>query len=97
MSPVTVEISDGNRVRVVHVNRMQPRLQAGTMEQAEEGHRKPWSPPQVDHYFEDDLNVDNQSDNQEQRYPRRERRLPERYGVYFCHACGQASSKEGQV
>eukprot|EP00731_Ephydatia_muelleri_P003091 Em0001g3091a len=30
MSPVTVEISDGNRVRVVHVNRMQPRLQAGT-------------------------------------------------------------------
>ncbi|KAL5460210.1 hypothetical protein EMCRGX_G033639 [Ephydatia muelleri] len=67
MSPVTVEISDGNRVRVVHVNRMQPRLQAGTMEQAEEGHRKPWSPPQVDHYFEDDLNVDNQSDNQEQR------------------------------
>ncbi|KAL5477314.1 hypothetical protein EMCRGX_G024098 [Ephydatia muelleri] len=67
MSPVTVEISDGNRVRVVHVNRMQPRLQSGTMEQAEEGHRKPWSPPQVDHFFEDDLNVDNQSDNQEQR------------------------------
>ena len=50
-----------------------------------------------DHYFEDDLNVDNQSDNQEQRYPRRDRRLPERYGVYFCHACEQASSKEGQV
>ena len=67
------------------------------MEQAEEGHRKRWSSPQVDHYFEDDLNVDNQSDNQEQRYPRRDRRLPERYGVYFCHACGQASSKEGQV
>ncbi|KAL5463810.1 hypothetical protein EMCRGX_G032745 [Ephydatia muelleri] len=59
MCPVTVEIRDGNRVRVVHVNRIQPRLQAGTMEQAEKGHRKPWSPPQVDHYFEDDLNVDN--------------------------------------
>eukprot|EP00731_Ephydatia_muelleri_P034967 Em0088g19a len=51
MSPVTVEISDGNRVRVVHVNRMQPRLQSGTMEQAEEGHRKPWSPPQVHHFL----------------------------------------------
>ena len=25
------------------------------------------NPPQVDHYFEDDLNVDNQSDNQEQK------------------------------
>ena len=62
--------------------------------QKKEGHRNPF---QVDHYFEDDLNVDNQSDNQEQRYPRHDRRLPERYGVYFCHACGQASSKEGQV
>ena len=57
MSPVavTVEISDSNRVRVVHVSRMQPRLQAGTMKQAKEGHRN-LEPHQVDHYFEEYYN-----------------------------------------
>ena len=48
-SPVTVEISDGCRVEVVHINRLQPRLQEGSREQSIE-HEKmhQWNPPQID-------------------------------------------------
>ena len=76
-SPVTVEISDGCRVEVVHINRLQPRLQEGSREQSIE-HEKmhQWNPPQIDYCFEYDAShqsVTNQTpEDLEQRYPTRD-------------------------
>ena len=76
-SPVTVEISDGCRVKVVHINWLQLRLQEGSREQSikyENMHQ--WNPPQIDHCFEFDAShqlVTNQTPEYlEQRYPTRD-------------------------
>ncbi|KAL5476044.1 hypothetical protein EMCRGX_G025946 [Ephydatia muelleri] len=53
-----------------------------------EGHNS-WVPPQIDHFIDEIGVPDNPS--QERRYPQRTRNLPERYGPYLCHACGQGA------
>ena len=91
-SEVNLEISDGVRTKVVHVNRIRHRLQPQPGDDASpaddsEGHNS-WVPPQIDHFIDEIGVPDNPS--QERRYPQRTRNLPERYGPYLCHACGQA-------
>ena len=94
-----MEIGEGHRTRVVHINRLQPRLQESSMEDNDDEqhsmHVPSWEPAQVDHYFVHDASEDNPgAERQEQRrYPVRERKVPERYGLYFCHACGQADNR----
>ena len=54
-SPVTMEIMDGKRSRVVHINRLHHRVQpdiAATPEVAT-GNRETWYPPQVEHFIVD--------------------------------------------
>ena len=91
-SEVNLEISDGVRTKVVHVNRIRHRLQPQPGDDASpaddsKGHNS-WVPPQIDHFIDEIGVPDNPS--QERRYPQRTRNLPERYGPYLCHACGQA-------
>ena len=101
-SPVTVDISDGCRVKVIHINRLQPGLQEGSREHSIEPEKMHhWNPPQIDHCFEYDAShqsVTNQPpEDQEQQYLTRDRRIPELYGLYFCHACRQADSRGGRM
>ena len=89
---VNLEISDGVRTKVVHVNRIRHRLQPQPGDDASpaddsKGHNS-WVPPQIDHFIDEIGVPDNPS--QERRYPQSTRNLPERYGPYLCHACGQA-------
>ncbi|KAL5500253.1 hypothetical protein EMCRGX_G011778 [Ephydatia muelleri] len=91
-SEVNLEISDGVRTKVVHVNRIRHQLQPQPGDDASpaddsEGHNS-WVPPQIDHFIDEIGVPDNPS--QERRYPQRTRNLPERYGPYLCHACRQA-------
>ena len=78
-SPVTMEISDGNRTRVVHVNRLQHHLQPRpvTTRNSETDPPEPdWTPPQVDHFFL----PTHTNEPPHCRYPLRSRAPPERYG-----------------
>ena len=56
-SPVTMEITDGKRTKVVHVNRLQPRIQPSGKEDVQSGaqHMQPrhpmdWKAPLVEHF-----------------------------------------------
>ena len=73
MSPTTYTISDGNRSRTVHINRLRPRLQASnTSTLTAPPQQEVWSPPSIEHHVvEDDLSGP--------RYPTRARRPPDRY------------------
>ena len=74
-SPVTVEISDGRRSKVVRSNRLQHWVQAmadGTESMVTESAILPWTPPQVEHFIEE--TVTSQS-----RYPSRTRRPSQFY------------------
>ena len=96
-------IGDSHRRRVVHINQLQPRVQemltVDSVDEKRSMHAPSWNPPQVDHYFVYDASENNpEPEWQEQRrYPARERTVPERYGLYFCHACGQADTKGGRM
>ena len=70
-SPTTVEISDGNRHKVVHINRLQHRLQP--MEARHNSHDtlQPWYPPQIEHFIEPAY--------EPRRNPPRSRRPPDYY------------------
>ena len=74
-SPVTVEISDGTRIRVVHTNRLQHRIQV-TANSSESTLTKSttnaWSPPQIEHFVEE-------TDTPTRRNPPRNRRRPQYY------------------
>ena len=77
-TPITLEITDGDRTRVVHVNRLQPRIQPQTVNKNPGVPIPPpgiWSAPQVEHMF-----VPENTPGIEHRYPRRERHPPARYG-----------------
>jgi len=54
-SPLTMEITDGTRTKVVHVNRLHQRVQPHATEKIEGNTVHPtsndWAPPQVDHYI----------------------------------------------
>ena len=48
-SPVAVEITDGARTRVVHVNRLRYRVQPEASTLMNTNHKQDWQPPQTDH------------------------------------------------
>ena len=52
-SPVTMEIMDGKRSRMVHMNRLHHRVQPDTAATPEvaTGNRETWYPPQVEHFI----------------------------------------------
>ena len=54
-SPVTMEIMDGKKSRVVHINRLHHRVQPDTAATPEvaTGNRETWYPPQVEHFIVD--------------------------------------------
>ena len=83
-SPVNVEITDGNRTKVVHTNRLQHRYIPGVNDMAVEGstvgndasaNKSDWIPPEVDHII---LPPDS-TPATPQRYPNRQRQPPDRY------------------
>ena len=75
-SPVTMEIYDGKRTKVVHTNRLQHRYVPGQHDAAVPGNTEggndclEWAPPSVDHVTLSPV---------PHRYPHRERRPPDRY------------------
>ena len=74
MGPVNLKITDGKRTKVVHMNRVQHRVQPqGVTEEVPlETSRAPeWCPPQIDH-----LEVPCSMES-ERRYPQRNRRPPD--------------------
>ena len=74
-SVVNVEISDGNRTRIVHVNRLRHRLQPCLSEVKDKAHMPcTWNPSQIEHSYAPPMI------RQERRYPQRVRAPPERYG-----------------
>lgn len=73
--PLNVEITDGRRIRVVHINRLRHRVVPGRRESSTSQHATlDWHAPQVDHT---ELPP---SSAPPRRYPQRERRPPDRYG-----------------
>ena len=82
-SPVTVEISDGERTKVVHTNRLHIQIQPAVNSQpgivpnpatpANSSAHESWEPPGVDHFEEP-------TPQAERRYPTRDRHAPVRLG-----------------
>ena len=73
-----MEITDGRRTKVVHVNRLHHRIQPTSVEQDNSETRPPaqeWQPPSIDHIF-----IAPPANVHSQRYPQRNRGPPERYG-----------------
>lgn len=54
LSPITMEITDGKRSKVVHVNRLQSRVQP-TRSELRDSSESPlqWEPPQIEHLMDD--------------------------------------------
>ena len=79
-SPITAEICDGKRIRVVHTNRLRHRYVPGQHDTAELGdvnNRQEcteWTPPSVDHIV-----LSPSEETVTTRYPQRNRRPPDRY------------------
>ena len=74
MGPVNLKITDGKRTKVVHMNRVQHRVQPqGVTEEVplETSRAAEWCPPQIDH-----LEVPCSMES-ERRYPQRNRRPPD--------------------
>ena len=59
--PVNVEILDGKRTRIVHINRLQHRIQPlsnpALSQPASKSVIQPWCPPQVEHSVEPESNI----------------------------------------
>ena len=69
-SPTTYTISDGSRIRTVHINRLQPRVQAVDVSiPNQQTHATNWEAPQIEHDVIDS----------EPCYPSRTRRPPIHY------------------
>ena len=74
-SPVTIEISNGRKSKVVHSNRLQHRFQAAANSSESTVTNKAvplWTPPQVEHVIEETVSPSH-------RYPPRQRRPPQFY------------------
>ena len=73
-SPVTVAISDGKRNKVVHINRLQHRVQPMESDEhaAESSPMEQWRPPEVEHFIEE-------TPTGPRRNPPRTRRPPDYY------------------
>ena len=59
--PVNIEISDGKRTRIVHINRLQHRILPSSTPTLSQPIPKPeiqpWCPPQVEHLNKPELNT----------------------------------------
>ena len=55
--PVTVAISDGKRNKVVHINRLQHRVQPMESDEhaAESSPMEQWRPPEIEHFIDETL------------------------------------------
>ena len=72
-NPVNVEISDGVRTKVVHINRVQHRVQpTNTNSSRHDETTQLWQPPQIEHFTES-------TSPQPRRNPPRSRRPPDYY------------------
>ena len=83
-SPCHVEITDGQRTRVVHVNRLRHRVQptantAPSVADTRHGSQQGWNPPQVEHVLLPSPSFSPQPTQSIRRYPQRERRPPDRF------------------
>ena len=72
-SPVTMKIVNGQRCKVVHVNRLRHRVQFKPEEGNVSSKTMPWSPPEIEHSIIS-------TDTPECRYPARDRHPPDRLG-----------------
>ena len=70
-SPTTVEISDGNRHKIVHINRLQHRLQPMEASRNSFDIIQTWHPPQIEHFINETPEV--------RRNPPRNRQPPDYY------------------
>ena len=75
LSPVSVEITDGRRKRVVHLNRLRKHIQPIDTECSRNTEAGVWRPPTVDH----EVIIDNPTNQPVRRYPLRERHPPQRF------------------
>lgn len=72
-NPVNVEISDGTRIKIVHINRLQHRVQpTNTKDSVCDETTQSWHPPQIEHFTES-------VSPQPRRNPPRSRRPPDYY------------------
>ena len=69
--PTTVEISDGNRHKIVHINRLQHRLQPMEASRNSLDIIQTWHPPQIEHFINETPEV--------RRNPPRNRQPPDYY------------------
>ncbi len=79
-SPLTFEIIDGKRRRVVHMNQLRHRIELGEGRMEEQA---VWTPPQIDHQIARDNDSPQAHPNtppeQNTRYPSRVRQQPDWY------------------
>ena len=73
--PVTVEITDGRRTKVVHINRVRHRDQPFETPEYTSNYPQPglWQPGQTEHYIQHEAQTVNR------RYPQRQRNPPDWY------------------
>jgi len=74
-SPVTIQIYNGRKSKVVHSNRLRHRFQAAVNSSESSVTENPaptWNPPMIEHFIEETA-------GSSQRYPARERRPPQFY------------------
>lgn len=75
-SPVNMEISDGQRTKVVHINRIRHRVLPQQLDSNMSGNDSvTWHPPQIDHVIPPPTS----SPTPQRRYPQRDRHPPDRY------------------
>ena len=74
-SPSTFQISNGDKCKVVHVNRLRPRTELSSQNEVDKAQNNLWSPPQIDHQ----IVVDDTPE--ERRYPMRNRQQPDWLGI----------------
>ena len=75
--PVNVKISDGERTKIVHINRLQHRILPSSIPTLSQTFSKPvmqpWNPPQVEHFVEPEVNTP------QLRHSQRSRTSPDYY------------------
>ena len=82
-SPVNVQISNGNRSKIVHTNRLQHRTQPNLVDTQNSEvidttctNAQPWHPPEIDHIY-----LPPATPAAPRRYPQRARFPPDRFGT----------------
>ena len=75
-SPITMEITDDKRTKIVHVNRLRHRIQPGEGSESQSVNTYPWTAPQIEHMILPPI-----PPPPAHRYPQREQHPPN----YFSH------------